>query len=162
MPTISSIENSSPLHLAIIMDGNGRWAAARGLARIEGHRAGAKAVRTAIECSVKYGIRYLTLYGFSSENWNRPEDEVNDLMGLLKFYLKNEIEELKKTGIKLSIIGNRKKLSEEIVELIEESETYTLDNQKLNLIIALSYGGRNEIRHLRRAFTQRTYLTLIF
>ena len=132
-------------HVAIIMDGNGRWAQARGLPRIEGHRHGAKSVRTAIECSVKYGIRYLTLYSFSSENWNRPQNEVEDLMGLLRRYLRSEIAELQQNGIRLRVIGNRGELSPDIVALIEESENCTAGNRALDLTIAVSYGGRSEI-----------------
>ena len=137
--------NVTPKHVAIIMDGNGRWAEAKNLPRIEGHRNGAKSVRIAIQSSIKYSIRYLTLYGFSSENWSRPHDEVADLMGLLERYLKSEIAELHQNGIRLRIIGNRDDLSSDIVTLIEDSENKTIKNKKLDLIIALSYGGRNEI-----------------
>ncbi|MEE2745287.1 MAG: isoprenyl transferase [Pseudomonadota bacterium] len=136
---------ASPCHVAIIMDGNGRWAQARGLPKIEGHRHGADSVRTAIRCSVKYKVRYLTLYSFSSENWGRPEHEVADLMSLLQRYLRSEIADLHQNGIRLRVIGNRKDLSPEIVTLIENGENYTANNQTLDLIIALSYGGRNEI-----------------
>ena len=134
-----------PTHVAIIMDGNGRWAEAKRLPRIEGHRRGAESVRTAIECAAKYGVRYLTLYGFSSENWKRPAQEVGDLMGLLRRYLRSEIAELHKNGVRLRIIGDRSELAADIVELIEHSEAYTADNDRLDLIIALSYGGRAEI-----------------
>ena len=137
--------DATPIHVAIIMDGNGRWAAAKGLERIEGHRQGARAVRTAIESSIKYGIRYLTLYSFSSENWKRPNDEVNDLMELLKYYLKSEIDELNSNNIRLRVIGDRNKLSAEIVKLIEKSEAMTSNNQSLDLIIAISYGAHEEI-----------------
>jgi len=134
-----------PTHIAIIMDGNGRWAEARRLPRIEGHRRGAESVRTAIECAVKYGVRYLTLYSFSSENWKRPAQEVGDLMGLLRRYLRSEIADLHKNGVRLRIIGDRSELASDIVELIEYSESYTKNNDQLDLIIALSYGGRAEI-----------------
>ena len=99
-PSLSDTGHS-PNHVAIIMDGNGRWAQARGLPRIEGHRRGAQSVRTAVECSVKFGIRYLTLYSFSSENWKRPAREVQDLMGLLRRYLLSEIADLHKNGVRL-------------------------------------------------------------
>ena len=135
----------TPKHVAIIMDGNGRWAESRNLPRIEGHRHGANSVRVAIHSSIKYSIRYLTLYGFSSENWSRPQDEVADLMGLLQRYLRSEIDELHQNGIRLRIIGNRDDLDSDIVTLIEDSENRTIENNKLDLIIALSYGGRNEI-----------------
>ena len=146
---------SPPLHVAIIMDGNGRWARARGLARVAGHRRGAESVRTAVECAVELGVSYLTLYGFSSENWNRPETEVNDLMGLLRFYLLGEIAYLHDKGIRLRVIGDRERLASDIVAMIESAENQTRENGNLTLIIALSYGGRTEIataaRNLARA-----------
>lgn len=143
-PSLSDTGHS-PNHVAIIMDGNGRWAQARGLPRIEGHRRGAQSVRTAVECSVKFGIRYLTLYSFSSENWKRPAREVQDLMGLLRRYLLSEIADLHKNGVRLRVIGDREELSADIVKLIEEGEASTAGNDKLDLIVALSYGGRSEI-----------------
>ena len=145
----------TPRHVAIIMDGNGRWAEAQNLPRIEGHRNGAKSVRVAIQSSIKYSIRYLTLYGFSSENWSRPHDEVADLMGLLQRYLKSEITELHQNGIRLRIIGNRDDLSSDIVMLIEDSENKTVENKKLDLIIALSYGGRNEITEAAKRLAEK-------
>jgi undecaprenyl diphosphate synthase len=140
-----SDEAPAPTHLAIIMDGNGRWAKSRGLPRIEGHRRGADAVRTAVSCSVKYGVRYLTLYSFSSENWKRPIQEVDDLMGLLKRYLQSEIADLHKNGVRLRVIGERADLKPDIIKLIEEAESFTANNVQLDLIVALSYGGRAEI-----------------
>ena len=141
-----------PLHVAIIMDGNGRWARSHGLPRTSGHKRGAEAVRTVIKSAVDCGVSYLTLYGFSSENWSRPADEVNDLMGLLRFYLRSEIAHLEKNGVRLRIIGDSGRLAPDIVELIELAERQTAGNTKLTLTIALSYGGRAEItaaaRHL--------------
>ena len=134
-----------PLHVAIIMDGNGRWAKARGLPRIAGHRAGAEAVRRTLTASVDLGIKYLTLFGFSSENWKRPVDEVSDLMGLLRHYIRGEIAELHRNGVRLRIIGDRAKLPNDIVGMIDNAETLTAANDRLNLAIALSYGGRAEI-----------------
>ncbi len=134
-----------PTHVAIIMDGNGRWAQARGLPRIAGHRKGAEAVREAISAAVDAGVSYLTLYGFSSENWKRPASEVNDLMGLLRFYLRNKVDELHKEGVRLRIIGDRKRLDGDIVQLIDDVENRTAENTRLVLTIALSYGGRDEI-----------------
>ena len=145
----------TPRHVAIIMDGNGRWADAQNLPRIEGHRNGAKSVRVAIQIAIKYSIRYLTLYGFSSENWSRPHDEVADLMCLLQRYLKSEITELHQNGIRLRIIGNRDDLSSEIVTLIEDSENKTVENKNLDLIIALSYGGRNEITKAAKRLAEK-------
>ena len=134
-----------PRHIAIIMDGNGRWARARGMPRINGHRHGAEAVKTVVKCAVEMGIPYLTLYSFSSENWKRPALEVNELMGLLRRYLRSEVAELRKNGIRLRVIGERAALSPDIVELIEDCEISTLGNTKLVLTIALSYGARAEI-----------------
>lgn len=141
---------STPAHLALIMDGNGRWAKSRGLPRIEGHRRGADSVRTAISCCIKYGVRYLTLYSFSSENWKRPAQEIDDLMGLLRRYLQSEIAELHKNGVRLRVIGDRVALSRDIISLIEDAETLTKQNQTLDLIVALSYGGRAEIANAAR------------
>lgn len=134
-----------PRHVAIIMDGNGRWATRRGLPRIAGHRAGAEAVRRTVRAAREFGIEYLTLFGFSSENWKRPLTEVDDLMGLLRHYLRGEIADLHKNGVRLRIIGQRERLSPDIVTLIENGEALTHGNSRLNLIIALSYGGRAEI-----------------
>ena len=134
-----------PNHVAIIMDGNGRWAKARGLPRISGHKEGVVAVKSVIESAIKYGVRYLTLFSFSSENWSRPVEEVNDLMGLLRRYLTEEIEELHKNNIRLRVIGERGDLSPDIVDLIETSEKQTSRNTTLDLVIALSYGSRREL-----------------
>ncbi len=134
-----------PNHVAIIMDGNGRWAQARGLPRIAGHKRGAESVRKSVESAVNQGISYLTLFGFSSENWKRPLDEVTDLMGLLRLYLKTEITKLDDQGVRFLVIGDRGKLSDDIVNLIETAERQTADNSRLTLVVALSYGGRAEI-----------------
>ena len=144
-----------PLHTAIIMDGNGRWAEARGLPRTAGHKRGAEAVKTAVESAVELGVEYLTLYGFSSENWGRPPEEINDLMGLLRYYLQSEIKYLQKNGVKLRVIGDRERLAPDIVELIEDGEGRTASNKKLTLIIALSYGGRMEIVVAARRLARR-------
>ena len=139
-----------PEHVAIIMDGNGRWAEARGLTRFHGHSEGAKSARTAVESAIKYKIRYLTLYSFSSENWKRPQTEINDLMGLLRSYLEHEMKTLVENGIRLRVIGERADLGEDIVELIQECEEGTSQNKILDLFIALSYGGRYEITEAAR------------
>lgn len=143
-----------PLHVAIIMDGNGRWAAARGLPRTAGHRRGAESVRTAAECAVRLGVRYLTLFGFSSENWGRPEWEVSDLMGLLRYYLHSELGFLQEHSIRLQVIGNRSRLGGEIVKSIDAAETKTLANTRLRLTIALSYGARAEICEAARRLAE--------
>jgi undecaprenyl diphosphate synthase len=140
-----------PTHVAIIMDGNGRWALNRGLPRTAGHRRGAEAVRTAVRTAAKLGISYLTLYGFSSENWKRPVSEVNDLMGLLRYYLRSEIAELHKEGVRLRVIGERERLEPDIVAMIDDAERRTAENRRLTLTIALSYGGRTEIAAAARS-----------
>ncbi|WP_375595960.1 isoprenyl transferase [Algihabitans albus] len=134
-----------PRHVAIIMDGNGRWASARGLPRTAGHRRGADAVRRSLEAAGELGIEYLTLFGFSSENWGRPEAEVNDLMGLLRRYLRSEIAEMHEKGVRLRVIGDRSRLEPDIVSLIEDAERRTADNRRFNMTVALSYSGREEI-----------------
>lgn len=134
-----------PQHVAIIMDGNGRWAKARGLPRTAGHRKGIEAVRRTVEAARELGIPYLTMFGFSSENWRRPEGEIFDLMQLLRFYLRSEIAELHKNGVRLRVIGDRSRLSGDIVTMIENAEELTRGNRELNLTIALSYGARQEI-----------------
>ncbi len=139
------IAGGSPRHVAIIMDGNGRWARARGLPRAAGHKAGADAVRRAVESARHFGVRYLTLFGFSSENWKRPADEINDLMGLLRLYLRSEIAELHKEDVRLRIIGDRSRFSADIVALLRQAEARTAENTALDLIVALNYGSRNEI-----------------
>ncbi|MGH7012756.1 MAG: isoprenyl transferase [Stellaceae bacterium] len=145
MTDFSIPDKRPPLHVAIIMDGNGRWAKARGLPRIAGHRAGAEAVRRTLTASVELDIKYLTLFGFSSENWKRPANEVSDLMGLLRHYIRGEIAELHRNGVRLRVIGERAKLPPDIVGMIDNAEALTSGNDRLNLSIALSYGGRAEI-----------------
>jgi len=141
----SAAPRALPQHVAIIMDGNGRWARARGLPRIAGHRRGAEAVRRTAAHACELGIPYLTLFGFSSENWQRPSSEIHDLMGLLRHYLRAEIAELCRNGIRLKVIGQIRRLAPDIVSLIEQAEETTRDNSAITLTIALSYGGRSEI-----------------
>jgi len=140
-----------PRHIAIIMDGNGRWAQARGLPRIAGHRRGAEALRRTLIAASELGIPYLTLFGFSSENWKRPRDEVGELMGLLRHYLRGEIAELHRNGVRLRVIGEIGRLSTDLVTLIANAEALTRDNRAINLTVALSYGGRAEIVAAARA-----------
>lgn len=137
--------NGAPVHVAIIMDGNGRWAKAKGLPRVAGHAQGAEAVRRTVKAASQLGIRYLTLYGFSLENWKRPAKEIADLMGLLRLYLRKEISELHREGVRIRFIGDRTLLEPDIISLIEMSEQKTKANVKLDLVIALSYGSRQEI-----------------
>ena len=137
--------NGIPVHVAIIMDGNGRWAKAKGLPRAAGHAQGAEAVRRTVKAASDLGIQYLTLYGFSLENWKRPAKEIADLMGLLRLYLRKEISELHREGVRIRFIGERSMLAADIISLIEMSEQKTRANTKLDLVIALSYGSRQEI-----------------
>ncbi|MHA1599152.1 MAG: isoprenyl transferase [Alphaproteobacteria bacterium] len=152
---VNGDEAVSADHVAIIMDGNGRWAKSRNLPRTAGHQRGAQAVKKAIKAAIKAGVGYLTLYGFSSENWNRPSDEISDLMGLLRFYLKNEINNLHKEGIRVRVIGDRKRLAQDIVKLIDDAEEKTSANSQLTLTIALSYGGREELAHAARELARK-------
>ena len=134
-----------PRHVAIIMDGNGRWATKRHLPRAAGHRQGVEAVRVIVRAAGELGIEYLTLYGFSSENWKRPVEEVNDLMGLLRLYIRRDLAELHQNGVCIRIIGDRHHLEPDIVALIEEAEALTANNTRLQLLIAFNSGGQNEI-----------------
>ncbi len=134
-----------PRHLAVIMDGNGRWARARGLPRIAGHRQGADAVRELVTNCALFGIPYLTLYSFSSENWKRPLAEVEGLMGLLRRYLQSEIDTLHQQNVRFRVIGTRARLSGDIQKLIAAAEEKTAQNTGLTLILALSYGAREEL-----------------
>lgn len=134
-----------PLHIAIIMDGNGRWAKKRNKSRVYGHRQGIRVVKEVIDYSVKRGIKHLTLYTFSSENWQRPKMEVKALMGFLKQYLKKERDWLNSIGVKLNVIGDRDRLPEEVKIVVAEVENLTENNRKMILNLALSYGGRDEI-----------------
>jgi len=135
----------TPFHVAIIMDGNGRWATARGLPRVAGHRQGAEAVRSVVQAAPDLGITHLTLFSFSSENWRRPEAEVAALMALLRLYLRNEVNKLHTQGVCLRFIGDLGRLAPDIRELIEKAACQTIDNSRLFLTIALSYGGRDDI-----------------
>jgi len=144
-----------PTHVAIIMDGNGRWAQARGLPRSAGHKQGVDAAKQVIRAAKDAGIRYLTLFGFSAENWQRPESEVRDLMALLRFYLVNDIQELVDNGVKLSVIGDRSRLPQDTVALIEDAEHRTGNNQSLSLTIALSYGSRQELVDATRRLAEQ-------
>ncbi|EME70809.1 undecaprenyl pyrophosphate synthase [Paramagnetospirillum caucaseum] len=154
-PMLSPADQSPPpVHVAIIMDGNGRWAKARGLPRTAGHKRGAEAVRRTVEAARELGVSYLTLYAFSSENWKRPAGEITDLMGLLRLYLRNEVNNLHKNGIRLKVIGDRARLGADIVRLIEDSEAKTAGNTALTLLLALSYGGRQEIVEAARTLAR--------
>ena len=146
---------SLPRHVAVIMDGNGRWAKQRGLPRVEGHRQGAESARTIIRTAGELGLKYLTLYAFSLENWNRPKDEVDALMKYLVHYLKTETPELNKSNVKLEIIGHTYRLPEAVQEQLRKSIATLAKNNGLTLIMALSYGGRTEIVDAVRAIAEK-------
>ncbi len=135
----------APSHVAIIMDGNGRWAAARGLSRSAGHKEGTAAARRAVEAARDLGLKYLTLYSFSTENWRRPASEIRDLMSLLRQFIGDELPQLKREGVRVTIIGDRRTLEPEIRLLVGRAEKETAANSAFFLQIAFNYGGRDEI-----------------
>ena len=137
--------NHTPAHVAIIMDGNGRWAKSRGLPRYEGHRRGVDAVRGAVRSAIEHDVRYLTIYSFSSENWRRPPDEVAMLIGLLKRFIRKDLADLHKNGVRVRIIGERDNLAADIAGLLMEAEGLTGNNTGLTLTVAFNYGARREI-----------------
>ncbi|MDP2731645.1 MAG: isoprenyl transferase [Hoeflea sp.] len=140
-----------PRHVAIIMDGNGRWAQARGLPRTAGHRAGVERVREAVRTAAEAGIDYLTLFAFSSENWNRPKEEVSDLMGILRYFIRRDLAELHRENVRVRVIGCRKTIEPDIGALLNEAENRTRDNTGVTLVIAFNYGARDElVRATRR------------
>jgi undecaprenyl diphosphate synthase len=134
-----------PRHVAIIMDGNGRWAAERRLPRIEGHRRGVEAVRRTVEAAGDLGITHLTLFSFSSENWSRPAEEIRDLFGLLRRFIRRDLADLHKNGVRIRIIGSRADLDNDIQRMLDDAVELTKENSALNLTIAFNYGSRNEI-----------------
>ena len=148
-------DSALPYHIAIIMDGNRRWARARGKLPIFGHRQGAESVRRAIEGCCDLGVRYLTLFAFSSENWARPQGEVHELMNLLRFYLRKEVDSLHKNGVRVRVIGHRDDLDADIRQLIERAENKTAGNQRLTLVVALNYGSRREIVQAARSLARQ-------
>jgi undecaprenyl diphosphate synthase len=145
---------NGPRHVAIIMDGNGRWAKARGLPRVAGHRRGAEAVREAIKGCAELGIEVLTLFAFSSENWRRPADEVADLMSLLRIYVSRELDELKRNDVRIRFFGDHQVLSRDIQDLLRNAEHETAANRGLLLSVAINYGSRNEIVEACRAIAR--------
>jgi undecaprenyl diphosphate synthase len=140
-----------PRHVAIIMDGNGRWAMKRGLPRAEGHRRGVESVRACVRAATELGIGHLTLYTFSSENWRRPHDEITDLMGLLKHFIRRDLAELHKQNVRIRVIGTEENVDPEVVKLIRDAVEITSGNTGLNLTTAFNYGSRDEIARAARA-----------
>ena len=144
-----------PRHVAIIMDGNGRWAAHRGLPRSAGHKAGVDALRRAVKAAADFGIEYLTIYSFSSENWSRPAAEVSFLLDLLRRFIRQDVAELHRSGVKIIVVGSRADLEPGIVTLLKDAERLTRENSKLNLIVAFNYGSRQEIGRAVSAIAQK-------
>lgn len=136
-----------PQHVAVIMDGNGRWAQSRGLPRLAGHRAGTENLREILEASVEFGIKYLTIYAFSTENWDRPEDEVNGLMRLFTTMFKRELKNLNKNGVQLRHLGKLERIDPTLKKQVKEAVEFTKNNERLILNVAFNYGGRDEIIH---------------
>jgi len=147
-------DRPSVCHVAIIMDGNGRWAVERGLPRAEGHRQGVESVRRTVEACIELGITHLALFSFSSENWTRPKQEINDLFGLLRRFIRRDLAELHKNGVKIRVIGTRAGLDADILRLIEDAVDFTKDNAALNLTIAFNYGARDEIARAARRISE--------
>ncbi|CAH1662205.1 undecaprenyl diphosphate synthase [Hyphomicrobiales bacterium] len=139
-----------PRHVAIIMDGNGRWAARRGLPRFEGHRRGMEALRNVVRIAGDLGISYLTVYGFSSENWSRPAAEIADLMGLLRHFVRRDLADLHRSNVRVRIIGTDEGLAPDLVGLLAEAENLTRNNTALTLVVAFNYGARQEITQAAR------------
>lgn len=144
-----------PQHLAIIMDGNGRWAQKRGLPRTMGHKQGVEAVREAVKAARDIGVEYLTLYSFSSENWNRPEAEITELFGLLRMFIRRDLADLHKNNVCVRVIGRKEGVPEDILTLLDEAQNLTRDNTAQTLIIAFNYGGRDEITDAVKRVAQR-------
>ncbi|MGQ3113127.1 MAG: polyprenyl diphosphate synthase [Brevundimonas sp.] len=150
-----SVSPVGPRHVAIIMDGNGRWAKARGLPRVMGHREGVKALKRTVEAAPRLGLQCMTVFGFSTENWSRPADEVSDLMGLVRNYLTRDVDRMEREGVRLRVLGRRRGLPADIVEIIERAEARTAQNTRFILQVAFNYGGRADIvdavqRHVER------------
>jgi undecaprenyl diphosphate synthase len=144
-PKWGDAERPAVRHVAIIMDGNGRWAAERGLPRAEGHRQGVESVRRTLEAAMELGVSHLTLFSFSSENWSRPKQEINDLFGLLRRFVRRDLADLHKNGVKIRVIGARTGLESDILRMLDEATELTKDNTALDLTIAFNYGARDEI-----------------
>lgn len=151
----SRVPRPIPKHVAIIMDGNGRWAKQRGLPRAAGHRAGAEAVRRALQAAADHGVEVLTIYAFSSENWRRSDEEISDLTALMRFYLERELKTLEKEGVKLKLIGDYSAFGPELVERLDRAVERTASNSRLTLVIALNYGSRAEIAAASRKLAKK-------
>ncbi|MFT3672145.1 isoprenyl transferase [Aestuariivirga sp.] len=144
-----------PRHAAIIMDGNGRWASARGLPRSAGHKAGIDALRSAVRAAADFGIEYLTIYSFSTENWSRPRAEVLFLLELLRRFIRQDVAELHASGVRIRVIGDREGLEKSLVTMLEDAEALTRNNSKLNLVVAFNYGSRQELTRAARLIAEK-------
>jgi len=153
-PPFADAAETRPLHVAIVMDGNGRWAKQRGLPRPLGHRAGVEALRRTVSAAPKLGVGWLTVFGFSTENWSRPAAEVAELMALPKRYFETDLDRLHREGVRVRVIGRREGLSAELVRLIEDAQTRTADNRAFNLNIAFNYGSQADIAGAARRFAE--------
>jgi undecaprenyl diphosphate synthase len=153
-PSTSSAPAPAPAHIAIIMDGNGRWAKQRSRPRTFGHSEGVEALRRTVEAAGDLGVRYLTVFGFSTENWRRPVEEVNALFDLLRLYVARDLDKLAREGVRVRVIGERKGLQADIAGIIENAEAKTSHNDKLNLTIAFNYGGQDEIARAARRMAE--------
>ncbi|MGR3637249.1 MAG: isoprenyl transferase [Shimia sp.] len=154
MSEIVSVPQHGPKHVAIIMDGNGRWAQARGRPRLFGHHAGAKRVKEIVRACPEFGVKYLTIFGFSTENWKRTQSEVAGLMSLFRRYIRKEARALKDEGVRVRFIGDRPRLDKKLRDLMDELEALTQENDGVHLTIALNYGGRDEVARATRRLAQ--------
>jgi undecaprenyl diphosphate synthase len=154
VPQIANAPFKAPRHVAIIMDGNGRWAASRGLPRVEGHRRGVEALRRAVRAAGEIGIEFVTIFSFSAENWSRPASEVHELMGLLRRFIRNDLAELHQKNVRVRVIGERQTLDPEIGRLLVEAEELTKSNDGLTLLVAFNYGARQEIARAARRIAE--------
>jgi undecaprenyl diphosphate synthase len=150
-----SLQPSGPRHVALIMDGNGRWAAARGLPRAVGHREGVEALKRTIRAAPDFGIRCLTVFGFSTENWRRPADEVSDLMGLVRAYVAADLRKLDRNGVRVRVLGRREGLPADIADIVARTEATTAANDRFLLQVAFNYGGRADIVDAAQRFLER-------
>jgi len=155
MTLMQNLMRKAPRHVALIMDGNGRWAQARGLPRYEGHRRGVEAVRRAVRAATEIGVSFLTIYSFSTENWTRPPDEVSLLMGLLRRFIRNDLADLHGNDVRVRVIGSRGGVAPDIIALLAEAEELTRHNRGLTLVVAFNYGGRQEIVEAARRLAVR-------
>ncbi len=153
-PTLGQEERGGARHVALIMDGNGRWAKQRGMPRAFGHRAGVNALKRTVESAPDFGIEWMTVFGFSTENWTRPPAEVAELMGLLKNYVRSDLTRMEREGVRLHVIGRRGDLAPDILEIIEHAEARTRRNDRFHLQVAFNYGGRADIADAARRYAE--------